>query len=224
MASVVDVCNMALTHVGADNQISSISPPDGSVEAGLCARFYPIVRKRMIDDWVFSFVKHRVVLTAVDNPSTIWGYAYALPADCVQPLRILQLNYLAGFSNALLAYPLTSYTNYNWMVIDGLYKERGSSDFEVEGEILLTNEPEATLLYKRDITDTTKFTPLFTEAFAMLLASYIAPALIKGAEGAKIGAMWREQALTACERAQTNDANASSENANHVPVHIAVRQ
>lgn len=224
MASVVDICNMALTHVGADNQISSISPPDGSAEAGYCARFYPIVRKRMIDDWVFSFTKHRVVLAETDNPSKIWTHAYKLPADCVQPLRILQLNYLAGFSSALLTYPLASYTNYNWLVIDGLYNERGSSNFEIEGDLLLTHEPEATLLYKRDITDTTKFTPLFTEAFAMLLASYIAPPLIKGLEGAKIGAAWREQAIAACERAQTNDANASSERAEHVPTHIAVRQ
>ncbi len=224
MASVVDICNMALTHVGADNQIASISPPDGSVEAGLCARFYPIVRKRLIDDFVFSFTKHRVVLAEVENTSTIWSYAYTLPADCVQPLRILQLNYLAGFSSALLTYPIATYTNYNWVVIDGLYTERGSSNFEIEGNVLRTHEPDATLLYKRDVTDTNQFTPLFTEAFAMMLASYVAPPLIKGMEGAKIGAAWREQAITAAERAQTNDANASSERGEHVPTHIAIRQ
>ena len=221
MPSVVDICNMALTHVGADSQVTSISPPDGSVEAGYCARFYPIARKFLLDEFTFSFAKHRVALAPVDNPSSIWSYAYALPADCTQPLRVLQLNYLAGVSDALLGYPLGLT---DWRVIDGLYKERGSSDFEVEGGVLLTNEPDAVLLYKRDVTDPTKFTAMFSDALAMLLASYVAPPLIKGVEGARIGASWREQALRAAERAQTSDANASSERADHVPIHIAVRQ
>ena len=40
MASDVDICNMALSHLGARAQISAIVPPDGSVEAGYCARFH----------------------------------------------------------------------------------------------------------------------------------------------------------------------------------------
>lgn len=224
MASEVDHCNIALSHIGADAQISSISPPDGTREAGYCARFYPIARRRLIDDFVFSFTKHRVKLAEVDNPSTIWAHAYALPSDCIQPLRVLQLNYLAGLATALLTFPIATYTNYNWTVIDGLYAERGSSLFEVEGDILLCNEPEATLLYKRDVKDTTKFTAMFSEALSMLLAGYLAGPVIKGTEGAKIGASWLQRGLEAAARAETNDGNASSERAEHVPTHIAIRQ
>jgi NAD(P)H dehydrogenase (quinone) len=32
-----------------------------------------------------------VTLAEVANPSTVWAYAYALPSDCIKPLRVLAL-------------------------------------------------------------------------------------------------------------------------------------
>ena len=44
MASDVDVCNLALAHLGDEATVASISPPEGSAQAGHCARFYPMAR------------------------------------------------------------------------------------------------------------------------------------------------------------------------------------
>ena len=221
MPSSVDICNIALSHLGARAQVSSISPPDGSVEAGYCARFFPLARREVIEVGNWSFAKKRVALAAVDNASEIWQYAYALPSDCVRPLRVLQLRY-ANEIGVLL--PVGTYaTDYDWRRLDDLFTERGSADFDVESGVIYTNEPEAVLLYRRDVTDATKFTPLMTSAVGMVLAGYLAGPIIKGLDGAKVGAQWREEGFRQATRAAASDANGSNERSDHVPQHIGAR-
>lgn len=227
MASDVDVCNAALSHVGADAVVTSISPPDGSAEAGHCARFYGQARRELLEDQQWSFSKSRIVLASVDNPSTIWQYAYAVPSAMINALRVLQLSWLTGLG---IVFPIGAALNYygDLTLLDDLYSERGSSDFDLETtaagqQILLTNEPNATLLYTRDVVDTTKWSPLFTSAMQMLLAGYIAGPIIKGEEGAKIGAQWRDAAFKMNARAAGSNANSANERAQHVAEAIRAR-
>lgn len=219
MASVADICNLALTHVGADNQITSISPPDGSMEAGYCARFYPLARTQTIEDVAPAFAKTRVELAQVTNPSTVWTYAYALPSDCLKPLRVLPLSTLSELAASLTGSPVELRA---WSAGMG-YTEAGTSAFTIEGGVLLTHEPNAVLVYLRDVTDTTKFGSGFVDALAKRMAGYIAPPIIKGLEGARVGATWHEQARQAVERAAADDANDGAEFIDPTPAGIAAR-
>ncbi len=178
MPSVSDICNMALSHVGSDTTVTSITPPDGSVEAGHCARFYPIARKEALESSKWTWCKKRELLAPVTNPSTIWNYAYALPADCLSPVRVLNKAYVQNY----ITWPYQDIITADDIQ---MFDERGSADFEVEGGVLLTNEPDATLLYTRDITDTTKFSTAFTVFVSYLLAAYLAGPIIKGSAGAQ---------------------------------------
>jgi hypothetical protein len=221
MASATDISNIALSHLGARAQVSSISPPDGSVEAGYCARFYPLARREVLEAMNFSFAKTRVTLAEVTNTSTVWGYAYALPSDCIKALRVLKLEYAQQIA---LLWPIGyRYTDGEWTRIEDAFSERGSATFELEDQVLRTNEPDAVLLYKRDVTDTTKFSPLTVSAIGQVLAGYLAGPIIKGLDGARVGAQWREQGMAAARAAAASDANASNESSDHVPTHIAAR-
>lgn len=222
MASDVDICNIGLAHLGAEAQVASISPPDGSVEAGLCARFYPIARKELLEDQQWAFSKRRVQLAEVDNTSTVWKYAYATPAGMINALRVLRLKYV---NDASLLWPAGSYLTYNfdWQAVDELFTERGSADFEIENGVLRTNEPEAVLLYTADVTDTTKYSAKFVSAFGMLMAAYLAGPIIKGVEGTKIGTQWRQAAYNMSASAAASNANSANERANHVAEHIRAR-
>ncbi len=221
MASDVDICNAALSHLGARAQVASISPPDGSVEAGYCARFYPLVRRELIENHPWSFARTRLALAEVTNPSTIWVYAYALPADNIKALRVLPLQMVEALQ--AMTYPYSIGNDPPGAELDQLITERGSAAFEIEGTTLLTNEPEAVLVYRRDITDTSKFTPTFVTAAGMLLASYLAGPIIKGLDGAKTGAQWRQAADAVASRAAASNANASSDTSSFVPAHLAAR-
>ncbi|AOS80262.1 hypothetical protein Q5W_15435 [Hydrogenophaga sp. PBC] len=214
MASIVDICNTALAHLGNDNEISSIDPPDGSVEAGRCKRFYPIARKELIERFVWPFACKRQTLASVANPSEIWTYAYQLPPDCIRPVRVLT----AQVANALL-FELSQ----GHIVFGDMFDDSKSAPYEVEDGVLFTHEPEAVLLYLRDVVDTTRYTPTFVSALGFLLASYLAGPLIRGADGARAAQNYRQLALAQGDTAMTMAARGSHER--HFPVasHLAVR-
>jgi hypothetical protein len=103
-------------------------------------------------------------LAEVDNPLNSWLYAYALPNGCLRPVSVL-----------------TAETS----------DDTDTQDFVVEtdedgNQVLYTNTADATLLFIKLITDTTKFSPLMVVALARLLSSYLAGPIIKGTEGMKV--------------------------------------
>lgn len=181
MASAAQLCNMALSHIGSDARVSSISPPDGSVEAGYCATFYDQARTELLEPGNWSFALKRAPLAQVANVSSAWPYAYAMPSDCLRPLRVLTV---AG--------------------------DATTADFAREGDVLFSTEPEAVLLYTRDVTDTTRFSPSFATALAYLLAAYIAGPVIKGSDGMQVSDSMRQRAMALADVSATASANASS--------------
>lgn len=215
-SSDVVLCNLALSHIGADAVLSSINPPDGSVEAGYCSRFYPIARQELIEMFPWTFAKKRVALAEVDNPSSVWQYAYATPSDMIQPQRILTTSTLDAYG----FFPFGGLLRADEVA---LFTERGSADFEIENDVLLTNEQDAVLLYTRDVTDTSKFTAGFTVALSFLIGSYLAGPIVKGSTGADAALRLRKMAVMKASEAMTNDANSSVETNQFVPEHIRRR-
>lgn len=210
MASPVQVCNMALSHIGSEARVSSISPPDGSVEAGHCATFYDVARTELLEPGNWAFALRRAALAQVVNPSTVWAYAYAKPADCERALRVLRPSIaVTVFTQDRFVEPHTD--------------DRDSAPFDLEGEVLLTNEPDAVLLYIQDVTDSTKFPASFTSALSYLLAAYLAGPVVKGNEGAKLGDSMRQRAMSIADLAATASANASSAESLPQPTLLAVR-
>lgn len=218
MASAVDICNAALAHYGAAAQVTSIDPPDGSAEAGRCARFYPFARREMLDMGAWTWAKRRQQLAQVANPSVIWTYAYALPNDCLNAKRVLQQPLLV--SNPLF-WPYTEALTYDQLV---WFSEAGSADFEIENGVLLTHEPEAVLLYTVDVLDTAKFSPTFTTALSYLLASYLVGPTIKGRPGAQAAGQYRDIATQMVRSAMALNANNSAGSSEYVPEAIQVRR
>lgn len=195
---------MALSHVGSDAQVSSIDPVDGSVESGHCARFFRLARTELLESFSWSWAKTRVKLSAVANPSVVWAYAYGKPANMLNASRILQTQYLTDFGFSRLYGAVTADEMRVW-------SEYGTADYDSEGEVILTNEPNATLLYTIDVIDTSKWSPRFNTSFSYLLASLLAGPLIKGSEGAKTSGQFRQIAMKLAGSAAATDASSSAE-------------
>lgn len=216
MAGKIDICNLSLSHLGANAAVQSIDPPDGSAEAGYCAQFYDIARREALeaDGWLFA--KTRKALVQTVNPSTVWQYAYQKPSDCVMANRILQLQYV----QQLLWWPFSPVVTADEVQT---WDERGSAAFEIEGDIILCNEPDAVLLYIKDVTDTTKFTSSFVTFLSYLLSSYLAGPIVRGDAGASTAARLRQVAARVLGEAATRSANQSTETTDFVPTHMRVR-
>ena len=218
MASEVDVSNMALSLLGSDAAVVSLNPPDGSAEAGHCKRFYALARRQALEIAGFSWTKKRAALASVTNPSDVWSYAYQLPGDCITPLRVLQKNFA---DNALL-------DTYTARVVTAdelrVMTEALGADFQIEGSVLLTHEPDAVLLYTRDITDLTPFSATFISGLSYLLASFIAGPIIKGKEGAAAGRELRAAATSILADAAVQDTAPGSESQDFLPSSLRARR
>lgn len=222
MAGEVDIVNTALAHLGDEATVSAISPPDGSVQAGHCARFYPIVRDALLEMHTWRFNTQRAVLAVSPvAPPVGWAYAYAVPSLCVKPIAVLMPDSLPDlFSTqpALITPTGTDVLNAQDYVVEAS---------PVDGTpILYTNVEQASLLYSLGVTDTTKFGPLFVMALARLLASYLAGPIIKGITGTNVSKahldMFMKVEFPAAKEADANSRQ-SSPYTNSTPAPIAAR-
>lgn len=208
MASEVDISNLALGHLGDKANVSSISPPDQSAQAGHCARFYPIARDALQEMHTWGFCTRRVALalSASDPPST-WQYAYIAPSGVLNYLTIRDPYATDDWADSVpMANSLGGAT----------FSARASiatpQPFVVETndlneDVIYTNQENAVLQYTTRVTDTSKFSPLFTTSLSYLLASYLAGPVIKGDEGRKVAAQMLATAMSFFGRGAMSDAN-----------------
>lgn len=193
MSSDVDICNLALSHVGDEAQVAAIDPPDGSIQSAQCGRFYPIARDLLLEMHPWTFATKRVVLAEVDNPSPWdWKYAYALPSTCIRPLSALN----PGVPERFL----------------GQGSDEGSHPYIVEtsadgGLVLFSNVPAAVLRFIDRVDDTTRYTPAFVATLARLLASYLSGPILKGDTGMAVAV--KQYQLFGAEYAKATAMNAN---------------
>ncbi len=80
----IELCSSALIKLGADG-ISSFE--DGTAEARVAARLYPLVRDAMLSAHPWSFATKQVELAQLaGGPITDFAYAYQLPNDFLNAL------------------------------------------------------------------------------------------------------------------------------------------
>tara|TARA_R100000655_G_scaffold83756_1_gene123328 strand:+ start:378 stop:974 length:597 start_codon:yes stop_codon:yes gene_type:complete len=94
MASVVGICNIALSNIG-DEKISSLT--DNNDRARACNLRYEDTRDAVLRAHPWNAATTRVEL-AVSTDAPVWGftYKYALPSDCLRVLDVL--DYTVPFS------------------------------------------------------------------------------------------------------------------------------
>jgi hypothetical protein len=203
MASKVDICNLALSHIAQAVNITSIEPPDGSAFAEHCAQHYPTARDMCLEMHEWTFATTRQVLSAVDLPAEVsqWRYAYDYPTGVIRPLAIL----LPQCTDDTQGQPYR-------IEVDALTDDR----------IILTNVQDATMKYIRRNDDPVQYTPLFVIALSWLLAHFIAGPITKKASIVdaceKQWEKWMKRATGA--NAQSTDESAYKR---HVPEHIRQR-
>lgn len=177
MASEVDICNLALAHLGDNATVASLDPPEGSAQAEHCARFYPMARDSLLEMHTWGFATKRVTLALLGSGWPEWDYSYMQPSDALNIVAILPPDATDDYSQGLSNVP---------MAAGGSYVPQAFS-CEVDGsgnDVILTDQADAVLRYTCVVEDTTKFSPLFVMALSWHLASMLAGPMLKGDAGA----------------------------------------
>ncbi len=187
MASDLDICNLALSHLGDEANIASLT--EGSAQAEHCKRFYPLARDATLEKHTWSFATRRtsLALLNVTAPDT-WQFVYARPTTAVRVIAVLP---------------------------QGASEDAQSEDFTQEilangTQVIYSNTENATVRYIGLVTDTTKYTPWMVLAVGRLLASFLAGPIIKGETGMKVAeAQMKIWANVDLPNATALDANAA---------------
>ena len=164
----VDICNLALSYIGDKATVTSINPSDGSHQADLCARYYPLARDMLLERHRWDFTIRQVSLTALSaSGRTEWDYAYRLPSN---------------FAGVIAVIPKDSTDDQTTegSIAPKPFAIEANSDLD---RILYCDISDAVLRYQAKITDSTKFSQMFVHAVSWQLASMLAGTLIKGDEG-----------------------------------------
>ena len=226
MASEVDIANLALAHLGDNATIASLYPPEGSAQAEHCARFYPIARDTLLEMHAWDFATTRVALALLDISMPEWDYVYARPNDAVQIISILPANANDDYSTRYAPADNLGYTANNVPIgYAGMYVPQPfqTETYSDGTQIILADQVNAVCRYVRSVTDTTKFSALFTTTLSWHLASMIAGPVIKGDVGAAEAKRCAQMASVYLGEARKSDSSQRQIKPNHIVNWVAGR-
>lgn len=184
MSSKVEICNLALSHIGVGKEIANLET-EASEEASACRRFFDPCRDIVLRDFPWPFATKIVTLALVEeNPNDEWRYSYQQPADSIRLKRIL-----SGIRND------TQQSRVPYRVV------RGSS-----GNLIYTDQQNAELEYSFKETDPQRYPPDFVIALSFRLAGYLAPRLT-GGDPFKLGQRSLEMYVFEIRRAEGSASN-----------------
>ena len=199
--SQIAIWNLALGHLGDDATVSA--PDELSRQAELCRQFWPTALGVALESHPWNFATRRAPLsplTAVLNSG--YSYAYAWPANAVAVWEV-------GDAEAVVVEHTDEARRIPFV---GRLNTAPLHDFEVETladgtRVILSNSPTAFAKFTKRVTDTTRFSAIFTDALSWLLASYLAGPILKGDEGRKLGQMMLQQFRYSVGQAAVSDSN-----------------
>jgi len=215
MASEVEICNIALSHLGDSATVSSIDPPEGSAQAEHCKTFYPIARDALLELYDWKFASRRSTMAAIATHTTAWDYVYAPPADMLKARDLIpddttDDNIISYVSTS--AYATEVYRRTSEVVVPYDMETLSNGD-----EVIMTDLLDAIVRYTVRITDSTKFTPLFVLSLSHYLASLLAGPIIKGEPGAQQAKQSEAMAIAMVETAFASDKSQERLNPAHIP-------
>jgi hypothetical protein len=147
----VTLCNMALGKIGIGQRVQDLSPDSGDVESTL-SFWYPIVRDRLMEafDWKQISKQFTLNLVATD-PNDDWAFSYRMPVGCLVARRVV-----SGLGTA---------------EPDPVPYDLGQDD---QGILIYTDAEDAVLEGTFVQIDPSRYSSLFADALAWMLAAEIA--------------------------------------------------
>lgn len=175
----------------------------------------------------WSFATRRAPLAQVDNSSTEWQFAYAMPTGVVNVIAVLPPDATDDYSQTFSP-PDVQQFPLGTTEIDLLNSTYTPQPYTVEvnddgQSIILTNVENAVMRYTVTATDSAKFSPLFVIALSWLLASMLAGPLIKGDAGAAEAKRCLQMFQVFEAQAEASDANQRNVSARQIVPWISGR-
>ncbi len=202
MASIVEICNIALSQIRAGS-INSLN--EASLQAQQCRLWYPLALEQILRDapWQFARVIRPLSRLSDDDGNNRvfnWAYSYQYPADLLRINRLV-LNYefidqeTPGITFANRLYPRTGY-GYERTFRPNLRQQVEYEIVNVDGnKVIASNWDELRVDGGIRVDDPNLFDPQFYLALGHLISSFLALPIV----GPETGRQLRADNLTIYE-------------------------
>lgn len=88
MASIVQICNLALVKMGGP-RVQAVFPPEGTEAARICNVVWDLLRDEVMESSAWTFAVSRKALAQLATaPDFGYIYAYQLPADYLKAIHL----------------------------------------------------------------------------------------------------------------------------------------
>lgn len=219
MASVVEICNLALATVRSQS-INNLN--ESSLQAQQCKLHYPLARDQVLKayNWGFNHsIKPLAQLSGVEVFG--WNYVWQYPSDCLHVNGVLRNLPMAGGHTRDVLY---DHFTHNIPVSTNELPQVEYRTFFADGErVIVTNEQNARIDYRARVLDTNLYTPNVMLAIVYLLGSFIAKPLIGIKDGRQVQSDNMSMYAFALAEAKADHAN-ESHIANAESEYITVRR
>jgi hypothetical protein len=224
MTTDVDICNRALSEIGARVLVTSMS--ENTPQGKQCLLQYAPMRKQVLRAAPWGFARKTIALTRLglltDDPPASpypWLAKFAYPDDCLKVHYILATptpsipDGVPNVSNAL-------YVPWCAPRRDWRYLPAYDDSTDTPAKVILTNIPDVLGIYTADIENPDLWDDLFQNALVMALANKLVLPLTGNVAMKNSYAQLCEQALT---QARVVDGNEAIPNSDSVPDWISAR-
>lgn len=234
-ASQVSIVNRALLSIGAEAQVDSINPSDGSTEADAAAVLFAPTFEALGRTAHWNCLRKQATLSLVaaaqgtpENPNgttlpippTPWLYQYAYPSDC------LNLRFIVPSlpSNGINGIPLTTFNNAAPINLPmqaiPFVVSYGTDNNNNPLLFILTSQSQAQAVYTVNQPNPIIWDSMFQQAMVSSLAAFFVPAL-------SLNAPLMDRAIAQAERlissARVADGNEGVTVMDHTPDWIRAR-
>lgn len=175
ISSNLDICNLAVGHLGATFSIHNIDNPKTDPEKVL-SRWYDVSRQAFLREMNFNFSLARKIVAKLDyTPAFGYTYAYEYPSDCLKVLGIGS--------------------------VDEKINNFAIESTEDNTSVILANQDYSeglSLRYIKDITNINQFTGDAKILFSYYLAQKVAMQLTQDSAKAKYAfELWNNEKMSA---------------------------
>jgi hypothetical protein len=154
MASIVQICNLALSRLGTRATIASLE--EASTEARICKANYADCRDTLLRDFDWNFARRVETLALrVEAPPPGWAYTYSVPNRCAR-------------FRGIWSGPRPAGAPADWAI--GSVADSNGND----AVAIFTNQSEAAGWYTRIVENSELFSAGFVQALSWRLAETIA--------------------------------------------------
>jgi len=186
MASVIEICNLALSNIRAGS-INSLT--EGSIQAQVCKLKYPILRDRCLRELPWQFNHKMRALAPVTTEIFNWAYAYSYPVDCLKIRRLVGSYEELPSGSANVASRLLDSR------VIPLKDIRRQIPYEVfnfdNAKVIGSDQPDLRIDFAAKVTDPNLFSDDFIMALSHLLSSELAIPIV----GAELGRALRNDSV-----------------------------